>query len=350
MKYLVRAAGLAAMVLSLHSTGFAQTGEDHDDKNKLGDNDEIVIKPKIDKDVTVTVEIKDGRVFIDGKPVDKFVDSAVSVHKKKIMVMDQSFSINGPDGEPHYDEHFKGPQGGLYEGGNWSIDGKNANRAMLGVNSVKAEDNIEGAKIKEVTKGSAAEKAGLKAGDLITRVNEIAISDPEALAHAVHKYKPQDKITLTYKRDGKEQKTTATLGKSDQAANFSFDRRYVMPDEQMSRNFNFTMPPMPDMDGARAFSWNDGKPKLGIKAQDMDEGNGARVLEVDDESPAEKAGIKEGDIITRFDDKDVENATMLADLARETAGKASVRISVTRDGKSREVEVKVPKKLKTADL
>lgn len=341
---------MAAMVLSLHSTGFAQTEEEHNNKDKFGEGDEIVIKPKIDKDITVTVEIKDGKVFIDGKPVDKFVDSAVSVHKKKIMVMDQSFSINGPDGEPHYDEHFMGPQGGLYEGGNWSMDGKKANRAMLGVNSVKAEDNIEGAKIKEVTKGSAAEKAGLKAGDLITRVDEIAISDPEALAHAVHKYKPQDKITLTYKRDGKEQKTTATLGKSDEAANFSFDRRFVMPDEQMSRNFNFSMPPMPDMDGARAFSWNDGRPKLGIKAQDRDEGKGARVLAVDEESPAGKAGIREGDIITRFDGKDVENATMLADLAREAKDKPNVNISLMRDNKALEIEVKVPKKLKTADL
>lgn len=341
---------MAAMVLSLHSAGLAQTEEGHGDKNKLGENDEIVIKPKIDKDVTVTVEIKDGRVFIDGKPVDKFVDSTVSVHKKKIMVMDQSFSINGPDGEPHYDEHFMGPQGGLYEGGNWSIDGKNANRAMLGVNSVKAGDDIEGAKIKEVTKGSPADKAGLKAGDLITRIDEMAISDPEALAHAVHKYKPQDKITLTYKRDGKEQKTTATLGKSDGAYNFNFNRQFITPDERMPKNFTFTLPPMPDMDGVHAFSWNDGRPKLGIKAQDRDEGKGARVLAVDEESPAAKAGIKEGDIITRFDGKDVENATMLADLARESKDKANVNISLTRDNKALEIEVKVPKKLKTADL
>ncbi len=344
---------MAAMVLSLHSTGFAQTEEHHDDGNKFGENDEIVIKPKIDKDITVTVEIKDGRVFIDGKPVDKFVDSTVSVHK--IMVVNGQIFTVGHLADPgqfnqDFNEDFMGPQGGLRRGRKLSMDGKNANRAFLGVNSAKAEDDGAGAKVMDVTKGSAADKAGLKKGDLITKVDETVISDPEHLVKAIHTYKPQDKITLTYKRDGKEQKATATLGKSDEAYNFNFHGQFATPDEQMPGNFNFTMPPMPDMDGVHAFSWNDGRPKLGIKAQDRDEGKGAKVLAVDEASPAGKAGIKEGDIITRFDGKDVENATMLADLAREARDKAKVNISLTRDSKTLEIEVKVPKKLKTADL
>ncbi len=242
------------------------------------------------------------------------------------------------------------PDGPLLRGGGWNFDGGNSNRAFLGVNSVSSDgaaDATEGAKVKEVTKGSAAERAGLKEGDLITRVDEIDISNPQDLSNTIHKYKPEDKVTLTFKRDGKEQKATATLGKLEGHREMHSDYNFKMPKE----GYNFTMPPMPPMeDFLHGFSFNDGRPKLGIKAQDLEEGKGAKVLDVDHESPAAKAGIQEGDIITGFDGKDVDNASVLADLARETAGRSSVKINVTRDGKNREIEVKVPKKLKTADL
>jgi serine protease Do len=71
---------------------------------------------------------------------------------------------------------------------------------------------------------------------------------------------------------------------------------------------------------------------------------------VEEESNAKKAGIKEGDIITEFDGKAVENATELAELAREAREKNNIRVKVTRDGKSQDLEIKVPKKLKTATL
>jgi serine protease Do len=90
--------------------------------------------------------------------------------------------------------------------------------------------------------------------------------------------------------------------------------------------------------------------KFGIRAQDMDDGKGVKVLEVDDESTAEKAGIKEGDIITRFDGKETNSVTALTEAARAAREKASVKVGLIRDGKAQEVDVKVPKRLRTADL
>jgi serine protease Do len=110
----------------------------------------------------------------------------------------------------------------------------------------------------------------------------------------------------------------------------------------MNRNFNFN--------GDNIYSYSYGRPRLGIKAQDLEEGKGAKVLDVDDESPAEKAGIKEGDIINEFDGNPVENADDLAKLARENREKYTYKIKLTRDGKQQEVEIKIPRKLKTADL
>ena len=64
------------------------------------------------------------------------------------------------------------------------------NSAFLGVMSEKTE---QGAKITDVTKESAAEKAGLKEGDVITKINNSAISGPDDLYKIVGQHKPDDK-------------------------------------------------------------------------------------------------------------------------------------------------------------
>jgi serine protease Do len=90
--------------------------------------------------------------------------------------------------------------------------------------------------------------------------------------------------------------------------------------------------------------------KFGIRAQDAEDGKGVKVLDVDDESTAAKAGIKEGDVITRFDGKDLNSVTALTEAARAAKDKISVKVTIIRDGKAQEIEVKVPRRLRTADL
>ena len=65
---------------------------------------------------------------------------------------------------------------------------------------------------------------------------------------------------------------------------------------------------------------------------------------------AKKAGIKENDIITEVDGKSVNTADDVAKLIRENKDKVSVMVKLQRDGKTQNIEVKIPKKLKTADL
>jgi serine protease Do len=71
---------------------------------------------------------------------------------------------------------------------------------------------------------------------------------------------------------------------------------------------------------------------------------------VDDESTAEKAGIKEGDIITSFDGTDVNTVEKLGELAKTAIDKGNFKVKITRDGKSQDIDVKIPKKLKTTNL
>ena len=63
-----------------------------------------------------------------------------------------------------------------------------------------------------VTAGSPADKAGLKAGDIIIKVNSDDLTESNPLSREIRKFNAGDKITITYIRDGKEQTTDLTLG------------------------------------------------------------------------------------------------------------------------------------------
>ena len=64
-----------------------------------------------------------------------------------------------------------------------------------------------------VTPNGPAAKAGLKAGDVITRFNGKPVESGPTLISEIWNHKPGDKVTLTYQRDGKEHTAEVTLGK-----------------------------------------------------------------------------------------------------------------------------------------
>lgn len=66
--------------------------------------------------------------------------------------------------------------------------------------------------IAQIVSGSAAEKAGLKTGDLILKVNDTEITSNTALASIISGYNAGDTATLTIQRDGKEQTISVTFG------------------------------------------------------------------------------------------------------------------------------------------
>src|SRR5262245_25113475 len=67
--------------------------------------------------------------------------------------------------------------------------------------------------VAETVEGSPAEKAGLKAGDVIKKVAGKAVADPQEVAKKIRGSKPGDKVVLTIERDGKEKEITITVGK-----------------------------------------------------------------------------------------------------------------------------------------
>lgn len=69
-----------------------------------------------------------------------------------------------------------------------------------------------GALVQSVDPDSAAEKAGLKAGDLITAVDKVPVDANHALAGLIQAHKPGDKVTLTVLRNARTLNLDATLG------------------------------------------------------------------------------------------------------------------------------------------
>jgi putative serine protease PepD len=85
-----------------------------------------------------------------------------------------------------------------------------AQHALLGVSVQTAATG--GVTVGQVSSGSAAASAGLKAGDVITAVDGTNVASAEKLRAIIAGHKPGDSITLTFKRGGSAKTVTATLG------------------------------------------------------------------------------------------------------------------------------------------
>jgi putative serine protease PepD len=89
---------------------------------------------------------------------------------------------------------------------------------VLGANVTDAMDTSRGittgAKIAQVVPDSGAEKAGLQAGDVVTKVDSVLIESADALVATIRSSEPGGTISLTYLRDGQPHTISVTLGSS----------------------------------------------------------------------------------------------------------------------------------------
>jgi serine protease Do len=344
MKRLTVNFAMAALLATLSIPSFGQDVKDKEkeEKDKKKEVEQITIVRKTDSKDKTVIEINGDKITVNGKPIEDLKDGDITVHRNKYKTMD---GLNA----------YSVPRGRVGGGGNFNWDngdgfsyfGSDENRAMLGVVTEEVEGGV---KVTELTDESAAKKAGIKEGDIITKIGDTKIEDPDQLSETVRKHKPGEKVAITLLRDKKEQKVTAELGKWKGVSSYSFtpgqNFKMEMPD------YNELLAPhvqaMPRMRYGQA--WSTGAPRLGLSVQDTDDGKGVKVIGVDEESNAAKAGLKENDIITSFNDKAVNSADEVAKLVKENKDKPTINLKITRNGKTQNVEVKMPRKLKTADL
>lgn len=72
-------------------------------------------------------------------------------------------------------------------------------------------NTTDGIFVSGVTKGGAAEAAGVKKGDVITKINGVQVTNSPELQDQIARYKPGDKISISYLRNGKESTASVTL-------------------------------------------------------------------------------------------------------------------------------------------
>jgi serine protease Do len=309
-------------------------------KNHMGEFDEIVIKHKTDKDSKITVEIRNGDIFVNGKKMDQFSDPDLSVFRRKITPRDgNSFSFDS--------DNFPGNLDMFNDDGD-EEDVPVANKAILGV--ITEKKAATGVTVKSVAKGTPADKAGIKEGDIITAIDQQKINEPAELFEEIGKHQPAEKITVSYIRNSKNNSVTVTL---DERKDIGGENWRPLPGAPKNGPRMFAFPPPRGGQGFGDGGWfnrpEDGA-KLGLQVQDTENEEGARVIDIAPASPAENAGFKKDDIVTDLAGSPVKSVADLSRTYRENRSKGTITATVKRDGKVQSLEVKIPKKLNKADL
>lgn len=324
----VMVAGAAIMFTVTAAVAQDVTNKEKTKEKEKKDVQQIIITRSGNTNEKTVVEINGDKVIVNGKDVKENADGDVNVRINKIRDVTAYRAPAPPRAPRAYNFNFDDGADGF------SLFSEDENRAMLGI---MTDEDDKGAKITSVNKESPAEKAGLKVGDIITSMDGQKVEDHEDVAEAVRKHKPGEKTTITILRDGKEQKVTAELDKW-KGIRMNAD------------NFHFEMPEIPNVPHMRGYTFGPNTPKLGLSIQDTEDGKGVKVLEVDEDSNAAKAGLKEDDVITHVNDEAVNSADEISRKVRASRDKASLQFKVLRNGKTQSIDVKVPRKLKTTDL
>jgi serine protease Do len=141
----------------------------------------------------------------------------------------------------------------------------------------------EGALVVEVVPNSPADKAGIKEGDIITRVDNKPIHTDADLVETVAFTSPGTRVTLTIIRDKKETKIPVTIGSYEESPEVS-----LSSEREGIKVENIT-------------------PQLRERYRIPSDQAGVVVTRVSVDSPFYSVGIREGDVIYRVNDKKVRN-------------------------------------------
>ncbi len=165
-------------------------------------------------------------------------------------------------------------------------------------------DAARGAVVARVLEDSAAAEAGLKSGDIITKVDDQEIRNFDALRNAIGLYREGDKVKIDYLRDGERMSVKLALGKSTMVGSGSVDH--------------------PRLRGATLSDLPEDHPL----AEQLE--GGVLVEEVERASPAAEAGLRPGDVITSVNRKPVESLAALNELLENSAEDAQLLLHLNR--------------------
>jgi Do/DeqQ family serine protease len=198
-------------------------------------------------------------------------------------------------------------------------------RSKLGVNVQSLTPELaetfgmadaRGALVSGVEPGSPADRAGLKQGDVIVTFNGREVIDGNALRNQVAGTLPESSVTIGFLRDGKTESRSVRLveREGEQRASAS-----PTDEEGESSSFGMSVTPL--------------TPRIAEQLELSRSAKGVVVTDVDPAGAAAAAGIQQGDVITRVNDRDVADVPALRE-AMATHTDKPVRVLVNRRGAS----------------
>lgn len=197
-----------------------------------------------DSDKNIEVIQKDG--------VNTIIIKDKDGEQKVIEIIDDQVKVNGDSKEVIFLRHGEGKK--CCEKGEESdccankikkverIKHSNSNKAFLGVilsQEITNENGVEtnsGIVVKEVVEESAAEAAGLKAGDVIKAIDGKDVADSKELIEALSKFEVGDKVNIGYEREGKRASTGATLKANNHQWTSADDNHKVIIKKRIGEN------------------------------------------------------------------------------------------------------------------
>ncbi|MBU1702745.1 MAG: PDZ domain-containing protein [Candidatus Eisenbacteria bacterium] len=203
----------------------------------------------------------------------------------------------------------------------------------------------DGVLVSEVGNASPAEKAGLKAQDVILSINGKPIQDVDELMGTMANTAPDEKIHLQIVRDGRKKEIDMTLAAKPEMDDEVYIDRFGGGSDNLDWHMLQRFPP-----GLRIFKGFPSKTKtrLGVNIIepdealasyfDISEGRGVLITKVLAESPAEEAGLKSGDVVLSVDGKEITTTKGLQ-AAIEEAVPGEVEMKILRKGKEMKMKV-----------
>lgn len=222
-------------------------------------------------------------------------------------------------------------------------------RGWLGVRIQTVTDEIaeslnlgksRGALVASLTATGPAEKAGLKAGDVIITFDNKPVDDMRALPKIVADTEIGKASDITVWRDGKELKLKVTVGELEAAEEQGLVEKQT-PIEAMQPQSGEDIPQL----GAKLLALS---PEIRTQFGIVSDVNGLVVMNVDQDSDALRKGLAEGDVIVEMNQTPVvtvQDAKGAIDTALK-AGKSSVLLLINRQGDIQFIAVKLSKDAK----
>jgi serine protease Do len=198
---------------------------------------------------------------------------------------------------------------------------------------------VRGVGVTQVVKDSPAEKAGLKKDDVILRFDGESVTSARKLSRLVGESSADQTVRITISRGGAEQEVSATLSKHNMSKLLGAGIR-----DEVLRGIGKDFPQINSGDGNFVFSFG-GNRRIGISTQPLTKqladyfgakDGGLLITSVNDNSPAARAGLKAGDVITAVDG---EKVTSPGDVSRAINQKqdGDVSLTILRDHNTRTV-------------